>query len=246
MSKHLDIFRENGRLISEIRNQLVDFAKSNPDKAAIDKQAEMLIKKAGGVPAFQKVDGYNWSTCICVNDEFVHGIPKGKINPGDIVTIDIGMFYKGTTTDTATTFILGQADEATQTFLQVGRDTLKQAVNQAQPGNTISDISRTIQTGIESAGYTVTRDLVGHGLGKTMHERPQIPCIVNSSPDQNVIIKPGMILAIEVMYMMGNWHLTKDDDNWTMRTADGSLSAMFETDVIITKSGPEIITPGVV
>lgn len=237
----LKIFRENGNLIREIRATLIDMALNGADCIAIDSEAFALIKRAGGEPAFTRVKGYKHATCICINDGFVHCIPQGKPKSGDIVTIDTGMYYRGTTTDVAKSIVIG-SDQSKQEFLHIGEKSLHKAIKQAQPGNSVRDITKTLQKHIERAGYSVTRDLCGHGLGATMHEDPQIPMHDSLDPELSVKLQPGMVLAIEAMYMAGDWPLKKDADGWTMRTADGSLSGMFEEDVIITENGPEIIS----
>ncbi len=241
-NKTLDTFRENGRRIGSIRQQLVKFSQKHHQMEEIDNLAQQLIKQAGGEPAFQKVNGYHWATCITVNDGMVHGIPKGTFKLGDIVTIDTGMFYQGTTTDCSSTFVIGTPTPDQAHFLNVGKQALKKAIKQAKPKNQVKDISKTMQHGVEAAGYNVVRTLTGHGLGATMHENPQIPCFISSDPGLRTRLTPGMVLAIEVMYMQGHWPLKLDKDGWTLKTADGSLSAMFEEDVIITPNGPEIIT----
>jgi methionyl aminopeptidase len=239
---YLDTFRENGHRIGNIRQQLVEFAQTHHQMEEVDALAQELIKKAGGEPAFQKVDAYYWATCITVNDGMVHGIPKGSFKPGDIVTIDTGMFYQGTTTDCSTTFVIGAATPEQEHFLSVGKHALKKAIKQAKSNNQVKDISKAMQTNVEAAGFNVVRTLTGHGLGKTMHENPQIPCFVSSDKGLRTRLKPGMVLAIEVMYMQGDWPLKLAKDGWTLTTADGSLSGMFEEDVIVTPQGPEIIT----
>lgn len=241
-SKYLDIFRQNGKKIAAIKKELVEFAQFTPPLEEIDKLAEKRIKEVGGEPAFKKVPGYDWTTCISVNSGMVHGVPQGTTKPGDLVTIDVGMYYQGTTTDTAHTFVIGDPSPQQQKFLSVGQKTLKKAIKQAKIGNKVRDISKTMQTGVEKAGYTVSRTLTGHGLGETMHQDPAIPCFVSSDPNLNTTIEENMVLAIEVMYMKGNWQLSLGKDNWTLSTADGSDSAVFEEDVIITQKGPEVIT----
>ena len=241
-ASYLDYFRENGRYIGVIKKQLVDFAQSNYQLEAIDKLADQLIRKAGGEPAFKKVPGYSYATCISVNSGMVHGIPQGKVKKGDLVTIDVGMYYRGTTTDTATTFVIGQPSKDQEKFLKVGQKTLNKAIKAATVGNQVKHISKTIQTQIERQGYTVSRTLTGHGLGETMHEEPPIPCFVSPDPKLLTPLKEGMVLAIEVMYMKGSWQLTLSQDGWTLSTADGKDSAVFEEDVIITQKGPEVIT----
>jgi methionyl aminopeptidase len=239
---YAEIYRENGRKIAEIKAKAVEFAQTHFNLADIDNYVENLIRKAGGEPAFQKVPGYSWATCISVNQVLVHGVPKGKIKPGDIVNIDTGMYYKGTTTDTSTTFVIGPPTPEQVHFLEVGTKTLKKAIEKARAGNRIRDISGTIQKHIEAAGYNVTRNLTGHGVGKTMHEDPPIPCFISNDPNLSTRITVGMVLAVEVMYMKGDWPLVLGDDGWTLSTRDGSDSAVFEEDVLITPTGPEVLT----
>jgi methionyl aminopeptidase len=242
MPEYLDTFRVNGKKIAKIREELVSFSQTHPKKEDIEAHACDLIKTTGGEPAFKKVPGYHWATCINVNSQIVHAIPKGYLNSGDLVTIDTGMYYQGTTSDCATSFIIGEPTIEQQHFLDVGKRTLEKAIAVAQPGNRIRDISETIQKNIEKAGYNVVRTLTGHGIGKTMHESPMIPCFVSNDPEIRTVIKPGMVLAIEVMYMVGDWPLIEAKDGWSLSTADGSLSAVFEDDIIVTPQGPEIIT----
>lgn len=238
----LDTYRENGKRIKHIRNQVATYAQTHHSLEDIDAYAEKLILKADGEPAFKRVPKYNWSTCISVNSGIVHGIPQGTIKSGDLVSIDIGMYYQGTTTDTATSFVIGQATPSQQKFLRIGQKALAKAIKAAQPNKPIKNISKVIQTTVEKAGYNVSRTLTGHGLGETMHEEPPIPCFVNNHPKINQKLKVGMVLALEVIYMQGNWQLKLDPDGWTLRTQDNSLSAVFENDVIINPNGPEVIT----
>jgi methionyl aminopeptidase len=241
-NQYLDIFRENGRHIAKIRQELVEYAYTEFSMAKIDELAVKLIKNAGGEPAFQKVPGYRWATCICVNDCLVHGIPDGYLKPGDLVTIDVGMSFQDTTTDVATTFCLEPTDPQKLAFLEVGKKTLRKAIAQAKAGNRIRHISEVLQRIPEQAGYSVTRNLVGHGLGKTMHEPPSVPCFVSRDPNLDAELIPGMVITIEVMYMEGNWPLKQAPDGWGLYTADGSLAAMFEEDILITSNGPEVIS----
>jgi methionyl aminopeptidase len=240
--KYLQAFRENGKVINEIREALVNLAQKVDRAEEIDKEAERLILKAGGEPAFKKVEDYHWSTCVCRNDCLVHGIPKGKYEEGDLLTIDLGMFYKNTTTDIATTFVIGKASDFQNTFLNVGRETMKKAIKKALVNNRVKDISQQLQEVPEKAGYSVTRDLVGHGLGKTMHEPPAIPCYISNDPNLAVKLVEGMIITIEAMYMAGDWHLEQAEDGWSLLTRDGSISAMFEEDILITSKGPEVLS----
>lgn len=242
-SQYYQNFRENGKLMAGILHKGIEFAQTHFNLADIDSYIDTLIVNAGGEPGFKKVPGYRWATCISVNDVLVHGIPRGTLKPGDIVNIDTGMFYKGTTSDTSKSFVVGEPTPDQAHFLKVGRETLIKAIHQAKPGNRIYDIAEAIQTNIEAARYNVTRNLTGHGIGKTMHEEPPIPCFVSRDPMLKTRIEVGMVLAVEVMYMKGNWPLTQDGDGWSLHTRDGSDCAVFENDIIVTPHGPEIITP---
>lgn len=241
-NSRLDYFRENGRKISQIRKKLSDFAQTHYHLENIEEYANKLIKEAGGEPAFKRVPGYKWATCISVNSAIVHGIPQGSIKKGNIVTIDTGMYYKGTTTDAATTFIIGAPTKEQEKFLQVGKKALKKAIYQARIGTQIKELSKAMQKIVEKSGYSVSRTLTGHGLGETMHEEPPIPCFVSPDPVLKTKLTKGMVLAIEIMYMEGSWPLKVASDGWTLYTADGSNSAVFEEDVIIAANGPEVIT----
>lgn len=239
---YLNTFRENGRKIAAIRDSLAQFAQTHFNLEDIENHANQQILGVGGEPAFKKVPGYHWATCISLNDAIVHGIPKGRLKKGDLVTIDTGMFYQGTTTDTAVSFVVGEPSQFQAHFLSVGSKTLDKTIAKAVAGAKVRDLSKTMQKGIEKAGFNVTRNLTGHGLGHSMHELPPIPCFVSRDPNLSTRLTVGMVLAIEVMYMAGNWPLKTDPDGWTMRTVDGTLSAVFEEDVLITETGPEILT----
>lgn len=240
--KLLRAFRDNGAKISEILQLLAAHAQKTDSIEEIELQAQKLIAKAGGSPAFMRVPGYRWATCVSINDAIVHGIPEGKLKEGDVITIDTGMFYKGTTTDTATSFVVGTATRSQQHFLDVGRKSLDNAISQVRAGNKIRQISAAMQQVVEKAGFSVSRNLTGHGLGKTMHEEPAIPCFSSNDKHQDIRLQAGQVLAVEIMYMKGDWPLMTDADGWTMRTSDSSLSAVFEHDVIVTHGAPEVIT----
>lgn len=240
--KRLDLFRENGKRTAAILKQLVEEARTSRSMESVEALAQKLIRQAGGEPAFMRVPGYQWATCISVNDAIVHGIPMGELRDGDLVTVDTGMFFQGTTTDTATSFVIGDSSSDKDAFLKVGRKALQMAIEAARPGNTIRQMSGAMQAVVEKAGCSVSRNLTGHGLGSTMHEDPQIPCYASPDSSQDIRLAEGQVLAIEIMYMQGDWPLETDDDGWTMRTVDGSLSAVFEHDVIVTDDIPDIIT----
>lgn len=245
--QELAFMQENGQKMTKIMQELIAFSQVGTKLSEIDGLAIKLMQEAGGKPGFMMVPGYHWATCININDGIVHGIPNDYvIKEGDLVTIDTGMFYKGFHSDMAETFLVGKSEYADdiKKFMETGRLALQLAIAQVIPGNRIGHISQAIQQTIESAGYSVSRDLTGHGVGRTLHEYPQIPGILTTDLDQTPVIKPGMTLAIEVIYAMGEPDIVTDDrDGWTIRMADGSLSAVFEKTVGINDNGNLLITP---
>ncbi len=245
--QELELMRENGTKLSAIMQELVRFSKVGTRLLEIEELAVELMKEADGKPGFMMVPGYHWATCININEGIVHGIPtERKIKDGDLVTIDTGMFYKGFHSDMAESFLVGksQYQKEIEAFLEAGRKALAAAIEMAQPGNRIGHISQAIQNIIEPAGYSVSYELTGHGVGRTLHEYPQIPGYLGVELEQTPVIKPGMTLAIEVIYSMGDPDIiTDEEDGWTIAMADGSLSAVFEKSVGVTESGNVLITP---
>jgi methionyl aminopeptidase len=180
------------------------------------------------------------------NDEVCHGIPKGKyVDDGDVITIDVGLLYEKWHLDTSITFIAAK-DLATvpvevKRFLDVGRESLKKAINKAKVGNSVYDISAAMQLVVERAGFSAVYQLTGHGIGEELHMEPSIPCVAQRS-DKQEKLREGQTIAVEIMYAAGDAHLKVDKDGWTYRTSDGSLAGMFEETVVVTKQGPEILT----
>jgi methionyl aminopeptidase len=235
--------REGGKKLAEIREQLVQFTQIGMSFAEIEAEAMRLITAAGAKANFAMVPGYHWATCIMKNDEVCHGIPtKEKIvNDGDLITIDVGLLNKGYHLDTTASFIVGKKDPTVVEFLAVGQKALDKAIAAAKPGHTVYDISLEMQKPVEKRGWGLVYQLTGHGIGKSLHEDPHVPCIAIRS-DKRKVLSEGQTLAIEIMYTMGNPYLVVDKDGWTYRTQDGSLSGMIEETVLITKNGPEILT----
>lgn len=234
--------REGGRRLREIKQQLVDFTQVGTTFEAIEAKAQELIKAGGDQANFAMVEGYHWATCIMKNDELCHGIPKGKVvNEGDVITIDVGLLHDSYHLDTSVTFAVGKVSGEVQKFLEIGRQSLKKAINKAQVGSSVYDISSAMERVVERAGYGAVYQLTGHGVGETLHGEPSIPCVAQRA-DKKVKLHQSQTLAIEIMYTMGDPHLTLDKDGWTYRTADGSLSGMFEETVLVTAQGPEILT----
>jgi len=239
---------EGGAKLALVRDALASFVKAGMTTMDIEKEAMRLIKEQGGKASFAMVPGYKYATCVNVNDEVVHAVPNERvIKPGDIVGIDVGIFYKGFHTDTAVTVLVpnknSKVDPKVEKFLEVGRMGLKKAILEAKPGKRIADISKAMQTAVENAGYSVVQALTGHGVGRNLHEEPAIPCFVLGSYENSPKIVPGMVLAIEIMYNMGESDVMyKNSDGWTINTADGTISGLFEETVAVTKDGPIVLT----
>lgn len=208
----------------------------------LEKIAQEVIMSEGGTPTFKGYRGYPACLCASVNDEVVHGIPsmEKKLCDGDILSLDIGVTYEGWIGDAAITLGVGSVSESARRLMDTTREALHVGVNEARPGRRLTDISHAIQTFVEARGYSVVRAFVGHGVGKSLHEEPQIPNF--GPPGKGPVLRPGMTLAIEPMVNEGTYHVVIDKDGWTARTKDGSLSAHYEHTVLITENGPEILT----
>jgi methionyl aminopeptidase len=208
----------------------------------LDVKAERLIVKAHGKPAFKGYRGYPKTICVSTNEQVVHGIPSPNviIGKGDIVSIDIGVIYKGYVGDTAATFQVGEVSPEKKRLIQVTREALYEGIEQAYAGNRLSDISHAVQTHVEKHGLSVVRDFVGHGIGQKMHEEPQIPNF--GRPHIGPRLEAGMVLAIEPMVNAGAYEVRVLDDGWTVVTRDGRPSAHFEHSVAVTDGDPEILS----
>ncbi|KKQ86001.1 MAG: Methionine aminopeptidase [Candidatus Woesebacteria bacterium GW2011_GWB1_38_8] len=240
----IKIMQEGGKKLSHVKNSLEKAVKEGISAMEIENLANDLMAKEGGKPSFKMVDGYRWATCVNVNNGVVHGIPKKSIifKRGDLVSIDVGMFYKGFHTDTS--FSVGVSTGVkTNKFIETGKIALKKAISEAKVGKRIWDISNAIETTLNKAGYSPIRSLVGHGVGRELHEDPQIPCFVDSlKRNESPIIPEGAVLAIEVMYTKGGSNVSLSDDGWTINTADGKIAGLFEETVAITKKGSIVLT----
>ncbi len=207
----------------------------------LDALAARIIADAGGIASFHQYRGYPASTCISVNEVVVHGIPDARpLQDGDIVGLDLGVCIDGFHADGAWTYPVGPISDRAQKLLNVTRESLFQGIAKAKPGNAIGDISATIQRYCESQGFGVVRDLVGHGIGRNLHEEPSVPNF--GKPGKGPILRSGMTMCIEPMIAMGTWRVKTLPDEWTIVTADGKLCAHFEHTVVITPSGAEILT----
>lgn len=235
--------QEGGKKLAKIKEKLALAVKENARASDIEDIADSLISKAGGKPSFKMVSGYHWATCINVNDGVVHGIPKKEIvfAKGDVVSVDLGMYYKGFHTDTS--FSLGiDLEKNLIAFLDTGKRALKKAVKKARVGGKVYDISKEIEAEIKKEGYKPIKALVGHGIGRHLHEDPQIPCFVEGERGDSPDIPEGAVFAIEVMYTQGSGDLVVGQDGWTITTHDGKISALFEETVAVTRNGPLVLT----
>lgn len=241
--KELETMKEGGRKLGRIKKRLQDEVSVGKTAEDIEDLAQKLIKEAGGKPSFMMVPNYNWATCVNVNEGVVHGIPKKGVvfKKGDVVSVDVGLYYNGFHTDTSFTVGLNPTKEV-EKFLEVGKKALKNAIKKARPGGRIYDISKEMQDGLEKAGYEPIRALVGHGIGKNLHEPPQIPCFVSGKREKTAEIPENATFAIEIMYTMGDSGVGLDQDGWTISTQDGKISAISEETVAATAGGPLVLT----
>lgn len=245
--KEIQIMAVGGQKLGQILKKTLSFVKPGITTAQLDKIAEEEIIKNGGQPSFKMVRGYHWASCITVNSQVVHGIPGKKIiKAGDVVGIDLGIYYQGFHTDASWSVLVPsgkrEKDEEKRKFLKAGEKALALAIKKAVPGNYIGQISQEIQDQIEGAGYNVVRELTGHGVGKILHEDPSIPGFLDQNYQKTVKIKSGMTLAIEVIYTLGRPDIILEADGWTIATKDGKISALFEGTVAVGTNGPLILT----
>lgn len=239
--REIKIIRENGVIVALTLEYLKE--KMNPGIRTIelDRLAEDFIKKKKALPAFKGYRGFPGNICVSVNEEVVHGIPKERVlKEGDIVSVDIGVFKDGFYADGAWTFPVGQITPEAKRLLEVAEKSLETGILKAEAGNRLGDISSAIQSLAEENGFSVVRDLTGHGIGRQMHEEPPVPNFGFSG--MGPILKEGMVLAIEPMVNAGTYKIRTLEDNWTVVTEDGSLSAHFEHTIAITKNGREVLT----
>ncbi len=247
--EEIKIMKKGGKILEKVLDRLIEEAKVGMSLKNLDEIAERLILKNGAEPSFKKVKGYRWTICACLNDVVVHGIPSDYIlKKGDVLGIDCGVYFGGYHTDAAWTLQLdsnnGRNDKSEiNQFLEKGKEALLLAIREVKPGNYVYDISKAIQETIEKAGYSIVRSLVGHGVGKKLHEEPEIPGFVSKKREETAKIYPGMVFAIEVIYNMGCAEVIyKGDDGWTIATKDGKISGLFEVTVAVTPHGSLVLT----
>lgn len=239
--REIEIIRNNGRLLAQTLKLVEDNVRPGIRTGELNQLAEDFIRGQGAFPAFKGYRGFPSSICVSINEEVVHGIPGERmIQEGEIVSVDIGVLKNGYYADGAGTFGVGQISEEARRLIRITRQALLDSFKYVSAGRHLSDVSHAIQLFVEENGFSVVRDLVGHGIGKRMHEDPQIPNF--GPPGQGVVLKKGMVLAIEPMVNAGSYEIDTRDDRWTVVTRDGSLSAHFEHTVAVTDNGAEILT----
>jgi len=239
--KEIEIMRKSNRLVAQVLQKLRGAIKPGITTTELDEIAELSIKEAGAVPAFKGYRGYPATLCASVNEEVVHGIPGPRtLREGDIVSLDLGAYLYGYYGDAAITVPVGTINEEAKKLLKVTEEALYRGIEQAKNGNRLFDISHAIQSWVEPFGFSVVRDFVGHGIGRNLHEEPQVPTF--GPPHQGPRLSPGMVLAIEPMINVGTWEVKILKDGWTVVTSDRSLSAHFEHTIAITDGRPDILT----
>lgn len=233
--------REAGKIVAEVLQEMENSVKVGITTAMLNKVAEKIIRSHGAEPAFLGYHNFPASICTSVNSEVVHGIPGlRRLEEGDIISIDVGVRVKGYHGDAAATFAVGSVSREAQNLIDVTRISLQKAVEAMQEGNRLSDVSYAVQSYVESNSLSIVRSYVGHGIGEDMHEEPQVPNF--GQPGRGPVLKPGIVLAIEPMVNIGSWEVEVLKDQWTVVTADGSLSAHFEHTVALGDNGPVILT----
>ncbi len=239
--QEIELMREAGGIVASTHQVLAKAVKPEITTAQLDVIAEKHIRGQGAEPAFKGYHGFPASICVSINEEVVHGIPSlRKLKEGDIISIDVGAFYKGYYGDAAVTLPVGKIMPETAKLLEVTRDSLYKSLAYAREGYRLSDISHAVQAYVESHGFSVVRNYVGHGIGSEMHEEPQIPNF--GKPGKGPKLEKGMVLAIEPMVNIGTWEVETLEDNWTVVTRDRSISAHFEHTIAVGKDYPEILT----
>ncbi len=241
----IEVMAEGGRRLKAVVKDLLPLIKPGISTKEIDDQAERLIHAQGGKSSFKTVSGYKFSTCTPINEQIVHTKPSSRIlKIGDVLTLDIGMLYKGWHTDYAITKVVGGQSKNSEInkFLKVGEETLYLAIKKAQIGQRLGSISEVIEKEITGNGYFIIKELTGHGIGKKLHEDPYVFGFVDKPINKSPQIKKGLVIAIEIIYAMGTDSMVYEDDNWSIITEDRSISACFEHTIAVTDQGPIILT----
>ena len=239
--EEIQIMRQAGKILAQVMRKVEEMVKPGVSTEYLDKAAEGLILKYGAKPNFKGYQGFPATICACLNEEVVHCLPsERKLEKGDIISLDCGLALNGFNADMAVTIPVGEVPPETQRLIRVTKKALKRGIKKVKPGRTFGDIGNTIQRYVEGQGYNVIRDLCGHGIGKKLHEDPQIPNY--GKRRQGPEIKEGMVFCLEPMVAVGDWKLKKANDGYGYQTKDGSLAAHFEHMIAVTKDGCEVLT----
>ena len=239
--EEIKIMAEGGRILAQIMKELEKRVEPGITTRELDRVAETLILKSGAKSSFKEHQGYPATLCVSVNEEIVHALPsQRRLKEGDIVSLDLGLFYKEFHSDMASTLPVGKVSPETQRLIRVTKKALKRGIKKARPGNTFGDIGNTVQRHVEGQGFNVVRDLCGHGIGRELHEDPQISNYGKRKIGEK--IKEGMVFCLEPMVMVGDWQIKKSKDGYGFQTVDGSLSCHFEHTIAMTKDGCKILT----
>ena len=239
--ENVAIMKEGGEILAKILRKLAEEVKPGITTNHLEKLARELVLYYGVKPSFLGYDGYPAALCTSVNDEIVHGMPSDRVlKDGDVLKLDMGVLHKGFHTDSAVTVLVGNPDKEKQKLINVTREALKIGISKVKVGNALGDIGSTIQKYVEKSGFNVVRDLVGHGIGKELHEPPQV--LNYGVPGEGEELKEGMVIAIEPMVVTGDWRIKNGKDGFGFITKDGGLAAHFEHTVAVTKSGSSVLT----
>ena len=241
-AREIALMRAGGHILADVMDRLRETVKPGLSTLEIDEDVEAFIRSRGALPAFKGYRGFPATVCISINEEVVHGIPSAhrRIKEGDIVGLDLGCIVEGYYADCAFTLAVGDVPPKVQQLLDVTRESLDAAIVECRTGRRLSDVSHAVQAHVEGHGFAVVRAFVGHGIGRALHEDPQIPNF--GDPGRGPQLRAGMVLAIEPMVTMGSWEVKVLDDGWTAVTRDGSLAAHFEHTIAVTDDGPEVLT----
>ncbi|MCK5377448.1 MAG: type I methionyl aminopeptidase [Acidobacteria bacterium] len=239
--RELDTMDRANRLVHQTLRAVEEAAGPGVSTADLDKLAEEIVRAGGGEPAFKGYRGFPATLCTSVNDVIVHGIPSAnvRLREGDLVSVDCGVLLDGFYGDAAVTFAVGDVSVEARRLMEITRQCLDDAVAAVEPGARLGDVGAAVQRRAEDAGFGVVREFVGHGIGRALHEEPQVPNY--GEPGRGQLLKPGLVIAIEPMITGGSWRVRIDDDGWTARTEDGKLAAHFEFSVAVTADGPRVL-----
>ena len=239
--KEIAVMTEGGKILARILNKLAEEVKPGVTTEYLNKVAEDLVFESGAKPSFKGYEGYSASLCTCINEELVHCLPsKRKLKEGDIISLDLGVFYKGYHADAARTFPVGEVSLEALRLIRITKKSLKRALRNIKPGNTVGDIGNAVQRYVEDQGFSVIRDLTGHGIGKNIHEDPQILNYGKRNSGEKLI--KNMVICVEPMVAVGDWKIMRTEDGFGYKTKDNSLSCHFEDTILITEKGCKVLT----